>query len=97
MWSIVPDRYAFKLQLNFDGLPLCKSTRTQFWPILGMLQGYSKKLLLIGLFCGTSKPNSLTEYLHDLVQELQILKSGFLFKHKTFFVNVVSVVCDTPA
>lgn len=97
VWSIVPDRYAFKLQLNFDGLPLCKSTSTQFWLILGMLHGYSKKLLLIGLFCGTSKPNSLTEYLHDLVQELQILKSGFLFKHKTFFVNVVSVVCDTPA
>lgn len=97
VWSIVPDRHAFKLQLNVDGLPLCKSTSTQFWPILGMLQGCSKKPLLIELFCGTSNPNSLTEYLHDLVQELQILKSGFLFKYKTFFVNVVSVVCDTPA
>lgn len=73
VWSIVPDRHAFKLQLNVDGLPLCKSTSTQFWPILGMLQGCSKKPLLIGLFCGTSNPNSLTEYLHDLVQELQIL------------------------
>lgn len=51
----------------------------------------------IGLFCGTSKPNSLAEYLHDLVQELNNLKSGFLFKQKTFFLNVVSVVCDTPA
>lgn len=97
MWSTVPDGHAFKLQLNFDGLPLYKSTSTQFWPILGMLQGYSKKPLLIGLFCGTSKPNSLAEYLCDLVQELKMLKSGFLFKQKTFFVNVVSVVCDTPA
>ena len=97
VWSTVPDRHAFKLQLNFDGLPLCKSTSTQFWPILGMLQGYTKKPVLIGLFCGTSKPNSLAEYLHNLVQELKRLKSGFLFKQKTFFVNVVSVVCDTPA
>ncbi|XP_038554925.1 uncharacterized protein LOC119888442 [Micropterus salmoides] len=97
VWSTVPDGHAFKLQLNFDGLPLCKSTSTQFWPILGMLQRYTKKPMLIGLFCGTSKPNSLAEYLHNLVQELKMLKSGFLFKQKTFFVNVVSVVCDTPA
>lgn len=85
VWSTVPDKQAFKLQLNFDGLPLCKSTSTQFWPILGILQGYTKKPMLIGLFCGSSKPNSLAEYLHDLVQELKKLKSGFLFKQKTFF------------
>ena len=42
-------------------------------------------------------PNSLAEYLHDLVQELKTLKSGFPYKQKTFFVNVVSVVCDSPA
>lgn len=97
IWSNVPDRHVFKLQLNFDGLPLFKSTSTQFWPILGLLQGYTKKPILIGLFCGTSKPNSLNEYLHDLVQELKLLKDGFLFKQKTFFLNVGSVVCDTPA
>lgn len=97
VWSTVPDRHAFKLQLNFDGLPLFKSTSTQFWPILGMLQGYTKKPLLIGLFCGTSMPSSLAEYLHDLVQKLKTLKSGFLYKQKTFFVNVLSVVCDSPA
>ncbi len=28
VWSTVPDRDAFELQLNFDGLPLCKSTST---------------------------------------------------------------------
>lgn len=68
IWSAVPDRHVSKLQLNFDGLPIFKHTSTQFWPILGLLQRYTKKTMLIGLFCGTSKPNSLTEYLHDLVQ-----------------------------
>ncbi|XP_019735241.1 uncharacterized protein LOC109521683 isoform X3 [Hippocampus comes] len=97
VWFSLTDGHVFKLQLNFDGLPLWKSSRTQFWPILGMLQGYTKKPVLIGLFCGTSKPNSLAEYLHDLVHELKALQSGFLFKQKSFFVNVVSVVCDTPA
>lgn len=97
IWSTLPDKHVFKLQLNFDGLPIFKSTSVQFWPILGLLQGYTKKPILIGLFCGTSKPNSLTEYLNDLVQELKVLKDGFLFKQKIFFLNVVSVVCDTPA
>ncbi len=32
-----------------------------------------------------------------MVQELKTLKSGFLYKQKTFFINVVSVVCDSPA
>lgn len=39
VWSALPDKHTFRLQLNFDGLPLLKSTGTQFWPILGMLQG----------------------------------------------------------
>ncbi|KAL0151586.1 hypothetical protein M9458_053103 [Cirrhinus mrigala] len=97
VWHTVGDKHVFKLQLNFDGLPLFKSTATQFWPILGLLQGHTKAPVLIGLFCGTSKPNSLADYLHDLVQELKMLRDGFLFKQKTFFLHVASVVCDTPA
>lgn len=97
VWSVLPDRHAFLLQLNFDGLPLFKSTGTQFWPILGMLQGYSKNPVVIGLFCGNSKPNSLSEYLQHLVNELKMLSSGFVFKGKTFILNVGSIVCVTPA
>lgn len=53
--------------------------------------------MLMGLFCGTSKRNSLAGYLYDLVHELRRLGSGFLFKQKNFFVYLVSVVGDTPA
>lgn len=97
VYSLLPDRHIFRLQLDFDGLPLFKSTGTQFWPILGMLQGYSKKPVVIGLFCGNCKPNSLSEYLRHLIEELKTLSSGFVFKGKRFVLNVSSIMCDTPA
>ncbi|KAG7459049.1 hypothetical protein MATL_G00227080 [Megalops atlanticus] len=60
MWSCIPNRHVFRLQLNVDGLPLFKSSSLQFWPILGLLQGVVRKPVVIALFCGNSKPNCLT-------------------------------------
>ncbi|KAI2646710.1 DNA-binding protein P3A2 [Labeo rohita] len=40
VWCKFPDRHFLKLQINFDGIPLFKSTSVQFWPILGILQDY---------------------------------------------------------
>ena len=94
---IVPDSYNFKLQLNIDGLPIFKSSAVQFWPILGILQGCSTKPVPIAIFCGNSKPHSLSEYLKDLVCELKSLSNGFVVKGKTFFLTVCSVICDAPA
>ena len=93
----VQDRHLFKLQLNIDGLPLFKSSSVQFWPILGMLQDFMKRPVLIALFCGGSKPTSLSEYLRAFVNELNMLKDGFLIGQNTFFVKVSSVICDAPA
>jgi len=97
IWSHIPSRHEFKLQLHVDGLPLFKSSSVQFWPILGLLQGVVKKPVVIALFCGTSKPSCLVEYLKDLVIELQVLSKGFLIKGKQCFLKVTSVICDAPA
>lgn len=93
----VQNHHNFRLQLNIDGLPLFKSSGIQFWPILGMLQGYSKNPVVIALFCGNSKPQSLSEYLKDLICELKSLSAGFVVNGKTFFLTVSSVICDAPA
>lgn len=53
--SVVRNYHNFRLQLNIDGLPIFKSSGLQFWPILGMLQEYSRKPVLIALYCGNSK------------------------------------------
>ncbi|XP_058631559.1 uncharacterized protein LOC131540562 [Onychostoma macrolepis] len=95
--SVVRNHHSFKLQLNMDGLPIFKSSGVQFWPILGMLQAYSRKPVLIALYCGKSKPQSLSEYLKDLVCELKSLSTGFVVNGKTFFLTVCSVICDAPA
>jgi len=93
MWSKVPDQHIFRLQLNFDGIPLFKSNSVQFWPILGILQDCKlKRPFVIGLFCGSSKSKSLNEYLKDLVSELKTLSCGFGIKGKWFFLKVSSDV-----
>jgi hypothetical protein len=46
------------LQFNIDGLPLFKSSCTEFWPILCMVKQSSAKPFLVGLYCG--KKNQLT-------------------------------------
>ncbi len=95
--SSFPEGYVFQLQLNFDGLPLFKSSSTQFWPILGKLPRLLKKPFVIALFCGTAKPTTLSDYIKHLVQELKSLSAGFVYQGKTFFLKVCSVICDAPA
>lgn len=87
-----------ELQVNIDGLPLFKSSATQFWPILGTLQNIrQEEPVTIGLFCGTCKPTSLTEYLEDFIAEVNELANGFEFEGVTLTLQLSSMVCDAPA
>lgn len=67
-----------KLQFNIDGLPLFRSSRLQFWPILAMVNvDYT---FLVGLFCGLSKPKSASEFLGPFIKDLNdILKRGIIY------------------
>ena len=49
-----------KLNFNIDGVPLFKSSGTQFWPILCSLENYTP--FLVAIFYGQSKPNSLDDF-----------------------------------
>ena len=52
------------LQFNIDGLPLFRSSKLQFWPILACITcDYTKTPFPIGIFCGLSKPKSVFQYL----------------------------------
>ncbi|KAK9977083.1 hypothetical protein ABG768_018904 [Culter alburnus] len=96
--KILSNIHTLELQVNIDGLPLYKSSSTQFWPILGTLQNIQQEEpVTIGLFCGTGKPTSLTEYLEDFITEVNELGNGFEFEGVRLALQLSSMVCDAPA
>lgn len=83
--SKVPN--ALTLNISMDGLPLCKSSKGAFWPILGKIKEIpSMKPFVIGLYYHiSSKPKCPIKYLQDLVTELVDLENN------TFMGKVVKV------
>ena len=86
-----------ELTINIDGLPLEKSSNRQLWPILGCFND-STKVFIIGLFCGYSKSDSVTDFLFDFLKECCILSKGVLLDNDTIVPFVLkSFICDAPA
>ena len=87
------------LQFNIDGLPLFKSSRLQFWPILAILKcDYTKSPFIVGIFCGLSKPKCVVEYLQQFISDLKnVLANGVVHNGNRLKVVVSSFVCDAPA
>lgn len=87
-----------KLQINFDGLPLYRSSPINLWPILLKIDGVDSPLP-VGLFCGIGKPN-LDIFLADLSCELRSLLTDGIIIEKTIFKTKsddIVFVCDAPA
>ncbi len=97
--TLPTDLHTLKLQFNIDGLPLFRSSKVQFWPILALVNcDYSKSPFIVGLFCGISKPKSVFEYLNPFIKDLtDLLANGIIYCGRKFQVIVSSFVCDAPA
>lgn len=95
----LPDQFCLKIQININGLPLFKSASDQFWPILGMISNLEiKKPFVIGLYYGLSKPDNVSQYLEDFINEiLKISRNGIQCSDKIVQLSIDSVICDTPA
>ena len=67
-----------------------------FWPILASFSGC--KPFLVALFCGTSKPDSLTHYLSDFIAELRVLvERGVVVDNRVYHIHIFTFICDAPA
>jgi hypothetical protein len=73
-----------ELQINIDGLPIHKSNKREFWPILGAVNDSSP--FVIAVFFGEGKP-PLGEFLSKLVSELKTIEETVHIKF----------ICDAPA
>lgn len=85
--------------VGIDGLPISKSSKKQFWPILGICEKLSNIPFIIGLYYSlTTKPLSVNEFLEPFVQELIVLKTtGFIFNNVIYKVQLKCIVADAPA
>lgn len=86
------------LNFNIDGIPLFKSSQTEFWPILCSVQDYDTVAPFpIAIFCGTGKP-PIDEYFKEFVAELKhLLEHGFVCAGISFKLWVRAFIADAPA
>jgi len=80
-------RYFFYLIVNIDGIPVYRSSSTQFWPILCTINSQSP--MIIALYVGTSKPTSVNEFLADFVDDVRELQSNGFMVHSDSVVKPV--------
>ncbi|KAE9526673.1 hypothetical protein AGLY_013321 [Aphis glycines] len=90
-----------KFGINVDGLPLSKSSKSQFWPILMCIVNVkiiSKYVIPIGIFHGFEKPSSVDEFLSFfLMDALNMLENGINVDNTLYNMEIAHIVCDAPA
>lgn len=87
-----------RLTFNIDGLPLTKSSKGQFWTILGRINLLDKPPFVVGCFYCDSKPKDANEFLRRFVNELKLLMtSGIVFGTLEIPVALHALICDAPA
>lgn len=87
------------LIINVDGLPIATSSASQFWPILASV--YSENNIStpfpIGIYFGSSKPESVSTYLEQFISEFQSLENEIIICDTKYSLKIYCIVCDAPA
>lgn len=87
------------VNINVDGLPIYKSSKIEFWPIVFNIYELPQvKPMIIGIYCGSGKPSSLTAFLQPFVTEAQtIFSEGLLMNGVRIDIQLRCFICDSPA
>lgn len=89
-----------KLNFNIDGLPLSKSSGSQFWPILAApVEKFYVAPFPVGIFHGIKKPESVNEFLLPFVNEGKIIlgEGGIFINNVLVKIIINCFICDAPA
>ena len=86
------------MTVNIDGLPICRSSKTEFWPILCAIDEMPDiPIMVVGVYSGDHKP-LLAPFLNFFVDEfLDIRNNGFRVNGHKIQIRIKCFVCDTPA
>ena len=93
------DTRKLTITISTDGLPLSRSSKKCFWPILGKLdQAKQPKPFLIALYFGLSKPPDVNTFFKDLVDEMIELEStGLTINNIKYTLSISCIIADAPA
>ncbi|EEC17155.1 conserved hypothetical protein, partial [Ixodes scapularis] len=88
-----------ELLLNIDGVSLSVSSKSCLWPIMCSVADIPNSVpFIVGCYHGYSKPNSVDEYLSELIPELEeLLENGLIINGRTLRISLKAFVCDAPA
>ncbi|KAF0727268.1 Uncharacterized protein FWK35_00028845, partial [Aphis craccivora] len=83
-----------KIAIGIDGLPLSKSSSSQFWLILAYIPNDPsyKTIFPIGIYHGNKKPTDSNDFLLDFVEEVKYLTLNGLV-----YIVIHLICCDAPA
>lgn len=97
--KLFPLEDLINIAIGIDGLPLAKSSSSQFWPILGyIVQSLNTYIFPIGIYHGYSKPHDSNEFLKTLVSDILLLNTnGIVIDNITKRVSIKFICCDAPA
>lgn len=87
------------ISINVDGLPLTKSSNSQFWPILIKIDELKQlRPFPIAVYHGERKPNNSNIFLQRFTEEMKILQEeGLHLNNRILKANISKILCDTPA
>ncbi|CAG9762680.1 unnamed protein product [Ceutorhynchus assimilis] len=87
-----------EILVNIDGLPLAKSSGSQFYPILCSLFKNKNQVEIVGVYHGYEKPKDMNLFIQDFVNEaIEIVKNGLIYNNRSYFFKIKGFICDAPA
>lgn len=96
--NFIPDEIG--VLINIDGIPVSKSSKSEFWPILCCLESgdAAKKPFCVGVYHGGGKPEDQNDFLKDFVAEVKALeRHGYSYHGVVIKFKVKGFICDAPA